>query len=78
MQPRFSQEIGPQPGRDAKRIFGIPGLNVRDEGGWIALGFNFYPLSNRNSRGFVFNFGSWKFSCRWSRVQRRLCWGFYR
>lgn len=52
-------------------MFGV--FHVRDEGEVIRPGFNFYPLKNKWSRGFVFRWsGRFQFCLRYSLAQERV------
>lgn len=49
------------------------GFNIRNECEPCRPGFNFYPLSCRGSRGFIFVGFGLRVQMRWSRAQARWC-----
>lgn len=46
-------------------------FHIRDEGGVVKTGFNFYPLTS-NQIGFVFRLGSKKICIRYSKQIRKF------
>ena len=47
-------------------------IYVRDEGGTIRQGFNFYPRSDEGSAGCQMLFGPLRVEVRWSKRRKRL------
>ena len=45
---------------------------IRDEGELVRNGINFYPLSNKQCRGFVAKAGRMIFACYYSTVSHRI------
>lgn len=46
-------------------------IHIREEGEPLRNGFNFYPLSDAYSSGFVFRLGDFVLLCRYSKTLKR-------
>jgi hypothetical protein len=46
-------------------------IHIRGEGQAIRTGFNFYPLSNEGSFGFVFKLKGYQFMWRYSKMTKK-------
>lgn len=51
-------------------------IYVRKAGGEIKDGFNFYPLLDRDSFGFILRYGLKAFRCRYSKNAKKWFIGF--
>ena len=47
-------------------------IYIRKECEPVRYGFNFYPLSDKGSFGFVFKVKDFQFMCRYSKVTKKL------
>lgn len=47
-------------------------FHVRAEGELIKSGFNFYPLNDKSSVGFIFKIGKFNYVFRFSKLRRKL------
>ena len=50
-------------------------IHIRKECEPVRYGFNFYPISDKGSFGFVFKAKDFKFVCRYSKVTKKLLLG---
>ena len=46
-------------------------IHIRKEGEPVRYGFNFYPLSDKGSFGFVFKVKNFQFMCRDSKITKK-------
>jgi len=46
-------------------------IHIRKEGEPVRYGFNFYPLSDKGSFGFVFKVKNFQFMCRYSKITKK-------
>ena len=47
-------------------------IHLRSEGEVVRTGFNFYPLTDKGSAGFIFKLGNRKISFRYSKITGKL------